>query len=126
MAFKFVLYFITLILFVTAISYSDSGVSASIRVSAFVEQPLGLSYFPSIELESQEIENSFSGIESNPENQLFLRIPDKKSAVCIIETMDGKQLQYSVSKDLLPVAKINGESDFIPTINQITIIYTEN
>ncbi len=124
--FKFVLYLIVFILFVAAISYSDSGVSASIRVSAIVEQPLGLSSFPLSELENPEIENNISGIEYDSKSQLRLRIPNNESAVCIIETTDGEQFYYSVSEDLLPVASINGESDIIPTINQITVIYTEN
>lgn len=126
MVFKFVLYLIAFILFVAAISYSDSGVSASIRVSATVEQPLGLSSFSLSELETPEIENSISGIEYDAVNQLRLRIPNNESAICIIETIDGEQFYYSVSEDLLPVASINSESDIMPTINQITIIYTEN
>ena len=63
MVFKFVLYLIAFILFVAAISYSDSGVSASIRISAIVEQPLGLSSVSLSELEAPEFENSISGIE---------------------------------------------------------------
>lgn len=126
MALKFVLFFIAFILFITTISYSDSGVSASINVSAHVEQPLGLSYVPQAELEDHQIKSNFSGIEYSPENQLLLRIPENGSAVCIIETIDGKQIQYSVSEDLLPVTSINDESDNLTAISQITIIYTEN
>ena len=124
--FKFVLYLIAFILFVAAISYSDSGVSASIRISAIVEQPLGLSSVSLSELEAPEFENSISGIEYNSEHQLLVRIPQNESAVCIIETIDGDQFYYSVSEDLLPVASINSVSDIMPAINQITVIYTEN
>ena len=126
MAFKFILFFTAFILFITTLSYSDSPVSASIRVSAFVEQPLGLSYIPQADLENSQIQKNFSGIEYGFENQLLLRIPENESAICIMETFDGKQLQYLVSEDLLPLASINDESDVFTSVNQITIIYTEN
>ncbi len=126
MVLKFVLYLFAFFLFIAAISYSDSVVSASIRVSATVEQPLGLSSFSLVDLENQKIGNSILGVENDSDIQLLLRIPHNQSAICVIETADGKQFYYSVSEDLLPVASINDESGFIPAINQITVIYTEN
>jgi hypothetical protein len=93
-----------------------------------------LGSIPLSELETPEFENdisgieydSGSGIEYDSGHQLFLRIPQNESAVCIIETIDGDQFYYSVSEDLIPVASINSESDIMPAINQITVIYTEN
>lgn len=126
MAFKFVLYLTAFFIFIAAISYSDSGVSASIQVLATVEQPLGFSSFSLSESKNQEIENSISGIEYNSENELLIRIPARKSAVCIIETIDGRQFYNTVSEDLLPVTSIDGKSDIMPAISQITVIYTEN
>ncbi len=106
------------------LSYSDSGVSASIRVSATVSQPLGFSSvsWPNIENQPSVLEYDFN----DQKKQLLIRIPKYESAVCIIELADGKQLYYSVSEDLFPVAVINTDSDNIPVISQITIIYTEN
>ncbi|HHI02606.1 MAG: hypothetical protein DRP51_02225 [Candidatus Zixiibacteriota bacterium] len=126
MAFKFVLYVIASFLFIAAISYSDSGVSAGIRVSATVEQPLGLSNLSWSELKVAEFENSLSGIEYDREIQLLFRIPQNESAVCIIETVDGEQFYYSVSEDLLPVNSINNESGMTPMISQITVMFSEN
>jgi len=125
-AFKFVLYVIASFLFIAAISYSDSGVSAGIRVSATVEQPLGLSNLSWSELKVAEFENSLSGIEYDREIQLLFRIPQNESAVCIIETVDGEQFYYSVSEDLLPVNSINNESGMTPMISQITVMFSEN
>ncbi len=126
MVLKFILYLFALFLFMAAISYSDSGVSASIRVSATVEQPLGLSSFSILEYKNNEIENESSSSNYNSEIQLLLRIPSEQSAICIIKTADGQKLTYSVSEDLLPIASMNGESNIISEINQITLIYTEN
>jgi len=125
-AFKFVLYVIASFLFIAAISYSDSGVSAGIRVSATVEQPLGLSNLSWSELKVAEFENSLPGIEYDREIQLLFRIPQNESAVCIIETVDGEQFYYSVSEDLLPVNSINNESGMTPMISQITVMFSEN
>jgi len=125
-AYKFVLYLVSILLFIAAISYSDSGVSASIRVSATVVQPIGLSSFSILEYKNNELENESSSLNPNSEIQLLLRIPHNQSAICIIETSDGKQLYYSVSEDILPVASINGQSNILSEINQITLIYSEN
>ena len=126
MAFRFELYLISLILFVFGVGYSDSGVSASIQVSATVEQPLGLSSISESEFEKRNFDNDISGINLYPSNQILFRIPQSKSAICIIETIDGKQNSYPVSNDLLPVTATQSEIDKYREISTITLIYTEN
>lgn len=123
MAFKLFLYLIALILFIAAISYSDSGASASIQVSATVVQPIGLSSFTSFDSSNKEKDANFN---NNSDIQFLLRIPSEQSAICIIETADGQQITYSVTEDLLPIASMKGKSDIISAIKQITVIYTEN
>jgi len=118
-AFKIVLYFAVIFLLVGSISYSESIVSSSIQATATVVQPIGLSSYSVPEFTNHEI-------EYNSDIQLLLLIPHHQSAFCLIETIDGQKIYYLATKNLMPVALMDGKSDLNSTINQITLIFTEN
>ena len=126
MALKSLLYFFAILLFIGSLSYSESVVTASIRATATVVQPIGLSSFSVPELIDQENDLQNEKAENNHGVQLLLRIPHEQSAVCLIETTDGKQTYFSVSGDLVPINSIDGQSDIKSPINQITLIFSEN
>ncbi|MCP4706801.1 MAG: hypothetical protein GY865_19560 [candidate division Zixibacteria bacterium] len=126
MAQKFLLYFISFLIFIFAVSYSESVVSANIRVSATVAQPIGMTSHLMPEIINNEVNEKYIRPGNQSTTQLLLRIPHNQSAICIIETIAGKQHYYPLSEDLLSMASLCDQLYITSEIDQITIIYTEN
>lgn len=135
----FILYFPIFILLFLSVSpaHPKGGISACIRATATVAEPIGLSS------SAEDGRADFSSVdivvsdEGKNENIIYIQLPDEESAICLVRTTDGREYQYPVTagflnlgqfdrSDIRDSSHIESEITVESDVSLITVIYTEN